>query len=136
MIYRKRSILANKALDFSVKIHELNKQLKEVYKEYEIAGQILRSGTSIGANICEGQYAQSCSDFINKYSIARKEAAETLYWLDYLERIKVISAEQYELLYGQGEELLKMLTAAILSKMRGREETGNNLNDTDFPYLT
>lgn len=67
-----------KSVDFAVRIVKINRFLKDK-KEYEIAGQIIRSGTSIGANINEADYAQSRADFISKLSIALKETAETEY---------------------------------------------------------
>lgn len=75
--------------------------------------QIQRSGTSIGANICEGVYSESKYDFIHKYAIAQKEENETKYWLELLVRTKYITEEQYKILNDSLVELLKMTTASI-----------------------
>lgn len=77
----KRSIVKQKATQFALKIIEFSEEL-EVARKYVIAKQILRSGTSIGANIREAQHAESRMDFIHKMKIAAKEAAETYYWLE------------------------------------------------------
>ena len=83
--------------------------------EYSIADQILRSGTSIGANHREAIYAESSLDFIHKLSIAQKECSETLFWLDLLYSSEYIGESLYTSLYADAEEILKMLTASILA---------------------
>ncbi len=98
---------------FSLRIIELYKFLIAEKKEYVISNQILRSGTSIGANIVESEYSESKSDFIHKLTISQKEAGETLYWLRLLGKSGFISKVLYESLYSDCEELLKILTAII-----------------------
>ena len=78
-----------------------------------MASQIYRSGTSIGANIAEGQYAQSISDMVYKYSIALKEANETEYWLKNLYNTKLIDKKGFESMNADNSELIKMLIASI-----------------------
>lgn len=78
------SIIDKKSKAFALRIIKLYKQLKEVDKEFVLSKQILRSGTSIGANAKERKNSQSKADFINKLSIALKEADETQYWLELL----------------------------------------------------
>ena len=78
---RNDSILTDKSLTFAVRIVKLNQYLTYTKHEFVISKQIIRSGTSIGANICEANYAQSKSDFISKLHIALKETAETEYWI-------------------------------------------------------
>ena len=78
-----------------------------------MASQIYRSGTSIGANIAEGQYAQSISDMVYKYSIALKEANETEYWLKNLYNTKLIDRKGFESMNTDNSELIKMLIASI-----------------------
>ena len=77
--------------------------------EYTLSKQILRSGTSIGANIAEAQYAQSDADFLNKLSIALKEASETEYWLELLNETEFISDEQYNSINKDCSEIIRML---------------------------
>ena len=92
------SKLKNLSMEFSVNIIELVKELKAV-KESIISNQIGRSGTSIGANIYEAQYAQGKKDFISKLEIALKEASETGYWLELLYRTKYIDAQPSKLFH-------------------------------------
>lgn len=104
--------LSVQSLDFAVAIMNLVKQLKE-NKEFIVSNQIGRSGTSIGANIREAQYAQSKADFISKLQIALKEANETGFWLDLLFKTKYISAEQYKEFNSVCTSLRAMLVASI-----------------------
>jgi four helix bundle protein len=85
-----------------------------------LANQLLRSGTSICANVEEGQAAQSKADFINKYSIACKEARETNYWLRLLASCELINANRIEPLTQESNELIAILTS-IIKKMRNRQ---------------
>lgn len=78
------SIIADKTYRFSQRIIKSSNYLKSQYKEYIIAKQLLKSGTSIGANVVEGEYAQSKKDFLHKMNIALKEAAETEFWIKQL----------------------------------------------------
>ena len=87
-------VLDSKA--FAIRIIKLYKYLSEEKKEFVISKQILRSGTSIGANISESIFAQSRMDFVSKMSIALKEASETKYWLDLLMETEYITKMQYE----------------------------------------
>jgi four helix bundle protein len=81
---------------FAIRIIRLYKYLSDMKKEFVLSKQILRSGTSIGANISESVFAQSRMDFVSKMSISLKEASETKYWLDLLYETKYISQEQYD----------------------------------------
>jgi len=103
--------LANMALEFATQIIELVKQLKNNH-EFVISDQIGRSGTSIGANIYEANYAQGKKDFVSKLEIALKEAAETGYWLDLLYRAKLIDEETYKSLNSQCSAIRIMLIAS------------------------
>ena len=107
-----KNIVYEKSLDFAVDILKFAKDLRK-QNEYEIASQILRSGTSIGANIAEAKYAQSDKDFISKMSIARKEASETLYWLTLLAKAEILPKENLRHLGEQANQLLKILTSII-----------------------
>ena len=95
------SKLRELSMEFSVDIINLVKYLKTNH-ESVIANQIVRSGTSIGANIHEAQYAQGKKDFISKLEIALKEASETGYWLELLYRTNYIDAQQYKVLSDNG----------------------------------
>ena len=88
-----------------------------------MATQIYRSGSSIGANIAESRYAQSGPDFVNKLSIALKEAGETEYWLGSLYKAGLIDQKGYESLLYDNTELTKMLISSIktMKKKLGRE---------------
>ena len=86
----KYNILHDKTLDFAAKIVALHKYVIRTQKEYDLPRQILRSGTSIGANCMESRSAQSTADFVSKLSIALKEADETSYWLNLFFRNLII----------------------------------------------
>ncbi len=98
-------------MEFSVDIIELVKYLKS-NKESIISNQIGRSGTSIGANIHEAQYAQGRKDFVSKLEIALKEASETGYWLELLYRTKYIDDPTYKKLSSKCTSLRAMLVAS------------------------
>ena len=100
------------SMDFSVEIINLVKDLK-MRKESIIANQIGRSGTSIGANIREAQYAHGKADFISKMQIALKEANETGYWLDLLLKTKCIEEEKYHSLNSKCTSIRAMLISSI-----------------------
>ena len=105
------SKLRELSMRFSVDIIELVKHLKST-KESIISNQIGRSGTSIGANIHEAQYAQSKKDFISKLEIALKEAGETGYWLELLYRTKYIDEQTHKTLSAKCTSLRAMLIAS------------------------
>lgn len=103
---------------FAVKIVKLKNYLNTVKHEYNIADQIQRSGTSIGANHREAIASESEADFIHKLSIAQKECNETLYWLELLKATEYIEDELYNSLYTDAEEIMRMLTASIITMKR------------------
>ncbi len=104
-----------KSFDFSVRIVNLCKYLQSEKKEYILSKQLLRSGTSIGANVNESQAAQSTKDFIAKLSIASKEARETKYWIDLLTETDYLPKDHTKVkeLQNQNMELIKILTSII-----------------------
>ena len=104
--------LSVQSMDFAVSILNLVKFLKET-KEHIVSNQIRRSGTSIGANIREAQYAHSKADFISKMQIALKEANETGYWLELLLKTNYITDKQYKELDTVCTGLRAMLVASI-----------------------
>ncbi|MBE6747069.1 MAG: four helix bundle protein [Ruminococcaceae bacterium] len=107
----KENKLAELSMEFSVDIINLVRQLKES-RETIISNQIGRSGTSIGANIYEAQYAQGKKDFISKLEIALKEASETGYWLELLHRTNYIDEQSYKSLSAKCTSLRVMLIAS------------------------
>lgn len=105
--------LKDKSYAFALRIVNLYKHLAQETKEFVLSKQILKSGTSIGANITESNRAQSKSDFVHKLAIALKEADETEYWLNLLSDSNFITATQAESLLTDCIELQKMLTSSI-----------------------
>ena len=100
-----------KSFDFAVRIINLYRFLTREKKEFDLSKQILRSGTSIGANVSEGEKGQSKADFYSKMSIALKEANETHYWLRLLSATGYISESQFSSLEKDVKEIVAMLTA-------------------------
>lgn len=107
--------LKDKSFQFALSIIKLYKFLTEEKREYIMSKQLLRSGTSIGANIREGQNAQSKPDFIHKFSIAQKECDETLYWLELLHQSQYLEDKEFTKIHSDATELLKMLRSSILT---------------------
>jgi len=106
----KINVVKDKSFDLALKIIDLYKFLRYDKKEYVISKQLLRSGTSIGANIEEAQAAQSKKDFLSKMAIASKEARETQYWLKLLIRSGYI--EQNDVI-SDCDELVRLLTSIV-----------------------
>ena len=98
---------------FAVRIVKLCKHLNLNRKEYVLSKQLLRAGTSIGANIAEAEQAQSRADFISKMNIALKEAVESNYWLRLLQATDDLSETEFSSIYSDCRELERMLTAII-----------------------
>lgn len=106
------NILKTKSFDFALRCLRLNDELKKRNVPQELTRQILKSGTSIGANVKEGLFAQSKADFLTKMSIAKKEAAETEYWIELLHAYKSLSDNEAESLLADCRTLLKILVAS------------------------
>lgn len=111
-------ILKNKSMNFAIRIVNLYNFLNETKQERIMSKQILRSGTSVGANIREGLFAESPADFIHKYSVAQKEYSETLYCLELLNKTNYITTEQYVSLDTDCTELMKMITSSIITRKK------------------
>ena len=107
------SILGNKSLAFAKRIAKCYRYLHDKKRESVMSKQLLRSGTSIGANVCEGLNAQSRKDFISKLNIALKEASETDYWLDVIHSAEYFTDQEYDSLKADNDELLKLLISTI-----------------------
>ena len=106
-----RNAAVEKSFEFAVRTVNLYKYLIREHKEYVLAKQLLRCGTSIGANVAEAQRGQSRADFAAKMNIALKEANETLYWLKLLYRTEYLTKVQYESIEKDAQELLNLLTS-------------------------
>ena len=109
----RESIIGEKSMAFAIRIVKLYQYLSEEKREYVISNQLLRSGTSIGANTRESKNAQSKNDFISKLNIALKEADETEYWLELLYRTDYLEEKEFNSIYKDNAELIKILTSII-----------------------
>ncbi|SDY99523.1 four helix bundle protein [Tindallia californiensis] len=115
----KKSIIGEKSFAFAIRIVNLYKYLTNEQKEYVLSKQLLRSGTSIGANYREATCAQTPKDFLYKLTLCHKEAAETDYWLDLLIQTGYIEEDLAAPLKAECLELNKMLTSAVI-KLKSR----------------
>ena len=113
--------MADKSFEFAVRIVNLCKYLRYKKKEFVLSKQLLRSGTSIGANVHEGRRAQSRADFLAKMSIALKEANETYYWLKLLYRTEYLTKEEYLSMREDIDEILRILTAICKTTAEGKK---------------
>lgn len=115
-----KNVIKSKSFQFSVKIVNLYKQITVEKKEFVMSRQLLKSGTSIGANVREAEQAESKSDFIHKLSISLKEANETEYWLDLLYETSYLDRLEYESIHNDVKELLKILVSIIKTSKSNR----------------
>ena len=113
MMKRERSLLLDKSEKFAGRVLKMYQYLKSEKKELIISKQVLRSGTSIGANITESRNAQSTADFIHKLNIALKEADETIYWIKNLHNGNYLNDKEYESIYNDADELVRLLVSSI-----------------------
>ena len=116
-----KNIVLDKSFDFAVDIVKLYLRLKN-QKEYILSNQLVRSATSIGANITEAQYAESKKDFISKMNISLKEANESQYWLKLLVKAEIINDEEYSLYFQACSEIKSILINIVKSsreKLKG-----------------
>ena len=116
------SVILNKSKAFALRIIKMYKYLCADKKEFVMSKQILRSGTSIGANVREGRRGQSIPDFVAKMSIAQKEAEETCYWLELLYESGYISKSIFESMYKDNLEILKILSSIIISTRQNQKK--------------
>lgn len=107
----KENIIADKSKGFALRIIKLYKFLQGEKQEYVLSKQVLRSGTSIGANVREALRGQSKADFFAKLTIALKEASETEYWLELLHESDYIDETSFSSIYADCKEVIKLLTA-------------------------
>lgn len=116
----RENIVKNKSFVFAIRVVKLYQFLCEQKKEFVLSKQLLRSGTSVGAMIREAEHAESKDDFKHKMGIAQKEINETLYWLELLEQTDYLTKEQFESIYADATEIIKLITAII--------KTAKNIN--------
>jgi four helix bundle protein len=124
----KENIALVKSRKFAIRIYNIHKYLNEEKHEYTLAKQILRSGTSIGANLSEAQYAVSKKEFLVKAAISLKECAETEYWLDLLKETGLLSQTEYNDIIKDCKELLRIListTKTVKAKINEKRVKGN-----------
>ena len=105
----KEIVIANLSLDFALRIVNLYKYLCDEKSEFVMSKQLLRCGTSIGANIAESDCASSTGDFLNKIYIALKECSETCYWLELLRETDYLSESEFNSLYSDCMEMKRMM---------------------------
>ncbi|TRX40773.1 four helix bundle protein [Flavobacterium restrictum] len=109
------SIVKTKSFQFALRIVNLYKLLTSERKEFVMSKQLLRSGTSVGANVREAGNAQSSADFIHKLSISQKECDETLYWLELLKETYYITEIEFSSMYRDATEVLKIIRSIIIT---------------------
>ena len=113
------NVIVGKSKAFAIRCIRLRTYLCENKCEYEISKQLLRSGTSIGANVKEAIRGQSKADFIAKMNISLKEASETEYWLELLHETEYLTEEQFNSMYNDCKELLRILTSIVKTSKNG-----------------
>ena len=110
-VVEKENAIESKSKAFALRIIRLSKYLREKKKEYVLSKQVLKSGTSIGANVKEALRGQSKPDFYAKLYIALKEASETEYWLELLKESDYIEGDHFASIYGDCQEIIKLLVS-------------------------
>jgi len=113
----KKNLIEDKSFDFAQKIVLTYKDLVYVKKEFVLSKQLLRSGTSVGANVSEAVFGQSDKDFVSKLKIARKEANESLFWIRLMEKTDFLEIKTSSTLKKDATELVRILTAIIKSTL-------------------
>jgi len=116
------NIALEKSRKFAVRIYNLYKYLCDEKREYVLAKQLLRSGTSIGANLTEAQYSISKKEFLAKATISLKECAETEYWLDLLKETKLLTPPEYDSIIKDNKDLLYLLIASVKTTKKKMEK--------------
>ena len=118
----KENILIDKSIDFGARIVKLYRYLVKTKQETVLSKQILRSGTSIGANINEAQYGNSKADFISKLHIALKETAETEYWLHIMQKSECLEEKTADSMLNDCLEIKRILISSINTAKSAHEE--------------
>jgi four helix bundle protein len=110
------NVVRDKSFRFAVRIVRLYQYLVNEKKEYILSKQVLRSGTSVGANIREALNAESTADFIHKLGVSQKEADETMYWLELLKITGYLTEYEYNSIYSDAIEIIKIVRSIIITK--------------------
>ncbi len=118
-----KSIIAERSVAYSLRIIKVYRELEKDGVGQILGKQLLRSGTSVGANIHEAQGAQSKADFISKISIAYKEARESAYWLRLLQEAELIPPRRLRDLSDETEQLIKILSSIIVTSKKGKRNS-------------
>ena len=119
------NIVKDKAERFAIRIVKYSRYIRDKQREYSLADQLLRSGTSIGANLSEAEFAQSKADFIAKLSISLKEAAETKFWLKLLHETDLLEDKMFYSMYTDVKDIISLLVT-ILRKLKGINDNEKN----------
>ena len=133
------NIIEEKSFNFAVRVVNLYKHLTAEKKEFVLSKQLLRSGTSIGANIAEAEHPQSNADYLSKMNIALKEANETCYWLKLLVTTDYINNTQYNSINTDAKELICILTSILKTSNSSNQSfimhnSQCRINDKIMPY--
>ena len=124
----KENLLLDKTKAFALRIIKLYRYLCETKKEYVLSKQVLRSGTSIGANAKEAAHAQSRADFYAKLYISYKEASETEYWLELLHESGYIKKDAFDSIYADCKEIIKILASITKTQKQPVQNGGADIN--------
>lgn len=120
----KGNVIVLKSKRFAIRIVKLYQYLMKEHREFVLSKQILRSGTSIGANVKEAVQGQSRADFSSKMNIALKEAVETEYWLELLHETNYLDDRAFQGIYRECQELIKILVAILKSTRYNERKNG------------
>ena len=127
----KENAIRTKSFEFAVAVTQCCRELVE-HKEYVLSKQLLRAGTSIGANVREAVYASSRRDFHYRLTVALRECSETMFWLELLSASHYIDSQTFDILHRNAKELLKILTS-ITKTIRNQTK---NVSPTGDPVIT
>ena len=116
------NLIVDLSKQFAIDTINLCTEIQNNLKNYVLANQLLRSGTSVGANIHEANYASSRADFINKLQIALKECYESEYWLDIFKETNIITKEKYESMFLQCSKIRKLLVSSINTAKKNQQK--------------
>ena len=126
----KNNIIEQKSFDFAIRIVNLYKHISDEHREYVLSKQVLRSGTSIGANVAEALQAQSRPDFISKLNIALKESTETKYWLKLLNATGYLDDKEFNSIFNDCTEIERILVTIIkTTKSNSTKDLKRKLTD-------
>lgn len=129
---KEENLVLQKSKAFAVRTIKLYQYLNDEKKEYVLSKQVLRSGTSIGANIKEAVRAQSTADFLSKMQIALKEASESEYWIELLNETDYISDQAAESMLQDCRELIRLITAIVRTSKENNGLTLNEIMNYEF----